>query len=398
MEAAIYAAKDGSTWVIASRSQRQSNEVKRRAKLFLAMMCPQLGLNVVTDNNDDGLIFNNGGRILAVPSNPDTISGFTGNVVLDEYARHKDQAGIWEALYATISSRPDLRLSVVSTPLGCEGMFYKLVDAARSGRPNFPWSMHEVNIHDAIANGCRHNVDELRAGCFDDTIFRQSYLCEFVDEAYALLPYELLSRASDAGLPYRPQWEKLRKRPNLYAGCDVGRTRDLFVITVGEQHPGGRWTVHGVTELKQNDYEQMEREIHRTMSLPSLRRMCIDRNGIGDQLTERAEKRYGGRIEGVKPSLPFNNEIGHLMKRLFVQGHIAIPDVDELHDDLHSVRREVTTAGNLRLVAPTENGSHADRYYSMALMAHAGDGPKGLTVDSLQSIGGNKRRSSLIGM
>jgi phage FluMu gp28-like protein len=44
------------------------------------------------------IVFPNGSRITALPSNPDTARGFTANVVLDEFAIHQESRKIWAAL------------------------------------------------------------------------------------------------------------------------------------------------------------------------------------------------------------------------------------------------------------------------------------------------------------
>lgn len=393
-ESALLAAAFGQASIVASRSQRQSNEVKRRAREWLLLMTePHVpGLKVVKDNSDDGIILSNGGRILSVPSNPDTIAGFTGNVYLDEYSRHRDQAAIWEAMFGTISSDPSLRLSVVSTPLGCEGKYYEIVEAARSEKKDFPWSLHTCDIHQAVANGCRHDVNELRAACFDDTVYRQSYLCEFVDEAYALLPYALLAQQTDDLLPYEPDFTFLQNCGPLYAGCDVGRVRDLFVIYIGQRVGADRFVTRGIIELSNKDFDVMERAIADVMRLPQMVRMSIDKQSIGAQLAERAEKRYPGRAEGVAATERTNSENAALVKRTFSQGKITIPDRDDLTHDLHSVRTEVTAAGNIRVSAPRERGSHADRYSALALMLHAAMEPQtAITEANTQVLEGVRR-------
>jgi hypothetical protein len=46
-----------------------------------------------------------------------------------------------------------------------------------------------------------------------------------------------------------------------------------------------------------------------------------------------------------------------------------------LIDDLHSIQRTITIAGNVRYQAPREDGSHADRWTALALALQAGNKP-----------------------
>jgi len=43
-----------------------------------------------------------GARIIALPANPYTARGFTGDVLLDEFAMHQKDRDIWAALFPTV--------------------------------------------------------------------------------------------------------------------------------------------------------------------------------------------------------------------------------------------------------------------------------------------------------
>ena len=50
---------------------------------------------------------------------------------------------------------------------------------------------------------------------------------------------------------------------------------------------------------------------------------------------------------------------------------------DAVREDLHSVRKSVTAAGNVRLdVERTDTDGHADRFWALALAYHAADADK----------------------
>ncbi|MHC1760407.1 MAG: terminase family protein [Negativicutes bacterium] len=65
--------------------------------------------------------------MIGLPANPDTARGFSGNVVLDEFAFHRDSRKIWTALYPTITRGYKIR--IISTPNGKSGKFYELWSA-----------------------------------------------------------------------------------------------------------------------------------------------------------------------------------------------------------------------------------------------------------------------------
>jgi phage FluMu gp28-like protein len=70
----------------------------------------------------------NGSRIVALPANPDTVRGFAGDVVLDEFAFHRDAEAIWRAAFATATR--GFQLEIISTPNGARGKYYELARAA----------------------------------------------------------------------------------------------------------------------------------------------------------------------------------------------------------------------------------------------------------------------------
>src|SRR5574341_792642 len=96
--------QDRNLFAILSRSERQALEFARKAKEH----CQAIGaVAKLTENESfEGteikqhvIEFPNGSRIIALTSNPDTARGYTGNVVLDEFAFHKDAKAVFAAAY-----------------------------------------------------------------------------------------------------------------------------------------------------------------------------------------------------------------------------------------------------------------------------------------------------------
>lgn len=56
----------------------------------------------------------NGVRIVGLPANPRTARGFTGDVLLDEFAMHRDDREIWAAIFPSVL-RDEGELDVAST-------------------------------------------------------------------------------------------------------------------------------------------------------------------------------------------------------------------------------------------------------------------------------------------
>ena len=133
-----------------------------------------------------------GSRVTALPSNPDTARGFTANVLLDEFAFHKDSKKIWGALFPVIS-RPDLKLRILSTPNGKTNKFYELMTADDS-----VWSRHTIDIYKAVRQGLQRDIEQLKAALNDDDLWQQEFELKWLDEASAWLSFELIMAAEDA--------------------------------------------------------------------------------------------------------------------------------------------------------------------------------------------------------
>jgi phage FluMu gp28-like protein len=121
--------------ILLSRSERQSVELARKCKnLIDAFEGIKADLYEGrqfqrTEKKQHEIHFPNGSRIIALAANPDTARGYTGDIVLDEFAFHKDAdaercAGEVPRPGATDGSRQRLPAHV---PAGQGGMVGSLV-------------------------------------------------------------------------------------------------------------------------------------------------------------------------------------------------------------------------------------------------------------------------------
>ncbi|NUQ47346.1 MAG: hypothetical protein HUU22_15080 [Phycisphaerae bacterium] len=368
---AVGEAVAGHTTILASASERQSRELTRRCRKLLPLVdaASNGSIGIVTETADL-LELSTGGRVISVPASAATVQGFAGSVVLDEAAWMPNTEELWQALVPSITASAEHRLSVLSTPRGKGGLFHRLWAEADGTR----WSRHRITIDDAIAGGCRVDRAALRAAVADEQTWRACYQCEFIDEQYSLLSYDLLQARADSQLPYRLDEPRLRQYGDLYGGFDVGRKHDLSVLALVERQADA-FVSRGFLELRQAPFDEQERMVETVLAHVNVRRLCVDASGLGLQLSERLGQRYGSRIEPVTLSLPVKEDLAARMLRVFQCGELTIPDDATLLADLHSVERQVTAAGNVRYAAARNDGSHADRFTALALALHAADRP-----------------------
>ena len=358
-------------WVILSRGERQALEamnegVKPHAKAYgLAFEAAEFDWQGEAGSyRAMEVILPHGGRITALPANPDTARGFSSNVFLDEFAFHKDSNAIWKALFPVISAGWKLRIT--STPNGKSGKFYELDTA-----DDTTWSRHVVDIYQAVADGLPRNIDELRDGIADEDAWAQEYELKYLDEASAWLSYELISSCEDenAGLGR----ESYQGHP-CFVGRDIGRREDLHVVYVWEQIGDVLWERERI-EQKRASFADMDAAFDEVMNHYRVARACIDQTGMGEKVVEDAQRRYGMRIEGVLFTGPSKLILATQGKEAFEDRkvRIAMGDV-KLRGDLHKLRKVAGPTGAPRFVAERDD-DHADRTWAAFLGINAAAGP-----------------------
>lgn len=324
-------------------------------------------------------------RIIGLPANPRTARGFTGDLLLDEFAMHKQDREIYGAAFPTVS-RDGGELDVCSTPQGKQNLFYELAS-------NDLFDRSTVTIYDAVSQGCPQDIEVLRRGITDEEKWRQEFMCEFVDEATAFLTYEQILECEKSDLPRMLDVQALATMKSsgpillpfderwgtgdVVVGIDVGRKKDLTVIWAFEIVDRMMQSL-GLLELDRVSFAEQFDIIAGVLRARCVRRCAIDASGLGMQMGEELQKYFGEhRLEACTFTGPFKEQIASLMRNKFTDKLIRIPVDSEIRNDLHSVRKIVTAAGNVRLEAPREGGSHADRFWACALACYAAGGPMG---------------------
>ncbi|BDV42429.1 hypothetical protein GURASL_13520 [Geotalea uraniireducens] len=428
LEAVIDCFKRKTTWVFLSAGERQSKELMAKAAMHAKAM--NLAILEISDTFKDErgdrteykqleIIFPNGSRIIGLPANPATARGHSANILLDEFALHKDSRAIWTALYPSITRGYKIR--VISTPLGKKNKFYELWTGLtlqiwdgqqyRHVGEKGGWSKHKVTIYDAVAMGLELYDDDfnptadpeyLRLGLADDEAWHQEYLCEFLDETTAWLPYDLIESVEDVRLDaspawlneliaeavaYHEQWKTVEHPPvsfeashildkaviggDLYAGFDVARHRDLSLIWLDEM-VNEIARCRGVANLSKQPFGVQKLVLFAILKHPKMRRCCIDKTGIGAQLAEEAETLFGSRAEGVQFTNASKEALAVDLKKSFQDGKDVIPTDTTIRLSLHTVKKIATSAGNFRFDADRdEKIGHADHFWAKALAVQA---------------------------
>lgn len=374
---AIETAKD---WILISAGERQSKELMQKVK----MHCQAYSLAASDIESDsflasDGIRYTvltiflpNGARIIGLPANPDTIRGYAGNLLLDEFAFHKDPKAIWAAIVPAISRGYKIR--VISTPQGIGNKFHSLV----TGDNN--WSKHAVDIYTAVAQGVPHDIKILKDAIDDDEIWSQEYEIKFIDAASTLLSYELIASCQDMTLQTEFDYEdfdinsfELETTNPLYLGYDVGRKKDRSVLWLNEL-VGDIYTNRLLLTFNNIKFADQRERLWDIITRLNVNRSNLDETGLGMQLAEETVDHFDTyRVEAVTFTNATKNDMATRMLRTFQDRRFRIPVSRILRDDLHSVKKVNLPGGGIRYDAERTKEGHADRFWAGGLSLRASD-------------------------
>lgn len=360
-------------------------------------------------------------KVWALTSNPSTFRSKGGDVGLSEFAFHKQPRAMWKA--ATPVATWGGRIRTISSHNGATSEFNRYVQMAQrhaAGQPHhddMPLSYHRVTLDDAIGDGLVELINavkgtdytresfraECRASCATEEDFNEEYLCIPNEQEGSFLPYELMRPCvkADAPTPTTDVSEFLASiservkaiQPSaLFAGCDVGRRDNRFVIwVIGKV--GGAHRLMGVLVWRNKSFPEMrfacEALMGASFGSARVRRLCMDATGLGMQLGEELARKYGGRVEDIQFNQGVKDEIFTLLRRHTEERTTEYPDCPDTLADHTSVRKTVTAAGKVRFAADESEVGHADRATAHALALHAADtAPRSRVVGNRRKPGG----------
>jgi phage FluMu gp28-like protein len=357
--AVLWAAAFGETTTVISIGQREANEVLDKAKRHAEILVTLGSEWAKCGPKVEEMNFANGGRILALPSSTGGRS-FSGNVFLDELAYLQDPARAWDGAAAVAMHGGRIRAG--STPNGVGNLFHGLWTDPKQNRG---WAKHEVSIHKAIDQGMRLDLDDLwKMAHGDPRVFAQMFECSFLDGELQYIPTELV----DAAVDYVGEWVE----GTAFAGLDIGLENDLSSLTIGTLDKHGHVWERETRVCKRTDWDAQQAMILASFENWGWKLLCVDSTGLGAVPAQLLVKALGAhRVLPVPFTMQTKEILATGMYDRFATRSVHIRPDDKMKKDVCSLRRIVTSAGNVRYDAPRTADGHADRAWSLALMLHA---------------------------
>lgn len=426
--------KTNSSWLVTVLSNSRDNGAEFVIKA--ADVCTKLGAVMEQSDDSPDLTYENMrmevrirvnvdgqdriGRIKVLAANPRTARGFSGDLILDEFAFHENSAAIWEAAEPILSSNPEFLCRIASTGNGKHNMFFRMCSGAGPDDGTVFTSTagfkvcrvtrteaHKMGVKVYDAN-TRQPVtpEQARAAALDKRAYDQNYECKFNDENMCLLTNELITGAMRGGIPIDEQaWSPAsvarmwRAEGDLYLGGDVGRHRDISFIPVGER-VGKELKVIAMLRMAGMRLPAQQKQLETVCKMPKFRRGCIDMTGLGLGLVEYSQEESWGRhkIVGVNFSStePINDFIraeGRKAETTRVTENMATATLNRFEDktitfevaldndaidDLRKPERIVSPGGRVSIAAVRDEAGHADHFWGVALMIRAAESGGGV--------------------
>jgi len=302
--------EDRSNWLIVSPTERQSLETLDKCKTWLKKKNLILAeteaefdaLERETKVKAKIVELPNGSKIYALPGKPASLRGFTGYLIIDEFAFFEDQKEVWKAVFAVIVNpmASIKRVIITSTPNGQGDMFHKLVDENflnPNPKRRIKWEVQKVTIHDAAkeweAAGklgtvvdektgmerpktAEEYVNEVREAFDCPEAWPQEFECDFIDTSATVFSFDMLNSAESVDATehgFDPD-----EPGEFYGGYDFGGISDPSVFWYAKK-VGDKLVTRDVLVIRETDTGKQLDLVKSRMD--KCVRVCVDYTGPG---------------------------------------------------------------------------------------------------------------------
>lgn len=396
----------GESSFFVSINQKEASEKIRYARNVMDALPAHMRPKLLTDNKLE-LEFENGARLVSLPATPPRgLAQFHG--YLDEFAHTRRDREIYRAAVPIIS-KGNRRLRIGSSPMGASGQFWEIDSESLQKYPGYthkktPWWEVQafcvnVRLGRKLAPGLSTSArvemfgnDRIRAIYANmlEEDFQQEYECAYIDESTSWITWDEIRAVQDAALvcassvgsrridealaavdALRDMMDEGQVESVFAGGVDIGRTRnatEIFLVGVGTTTS---YPLRLMITLDNCEFDAQETVINRVLDRLPVIAMLIDRNGIGRNLAENAERNYPGKAQGVD----FTNATKALWagdaKMLIQQQRTPLPAERDLAYQIHSIRRLITPSKNLIFDTDRNEKHHADKFWAWVLALYA---------------------------
>ncbi len=332
--------------------------------------------------------------IEAFPNNPDTIRGFTFDVVWwDEANFTPADADLYDAILFALGST-DGKFVVTSTPWNKDSLFWKMCnhkDFDDFARHHVTWQQAQ-EPNGPLKKGI---LDKIRKQFAEDPArWRREMEAEWAEDEDTWLPQSLIvacvGTEKSCGEDLQPWDSEKGYEGDLFAGLDLAQVRDYCVLSVLER----RNDVLLLRHLK--IFSQPTKYAHVLGYLKTLQdrwggfsKIRVDFTKEGPSIISDMEDAGIKNAEGVTFSVPRKSEAANLLKQRMTDEKLFYPLLSwerpyrgDICSELNVERYELCKDGTQRFSHPS--GTHDDVFWAIALGVFATVDMKPFDLDTLR--------------
>ena len=362
--------------------------------------------------------FDNGSRIIAFSANPYAMAVFGGDVGLDEFAKHKQAALLWETAQGRVTWGYDL--GVWSAHDGTDTLFYQFSREAAAGQGG--WNHYRVTMEDAVEAGLVEKINEARGTTFTreqfiadcknrarlPEVYEQAYNCNPQGSASSIVPWQSILNCSQdykierlhleghqvkdifGNFTKAGKLERERKITDFIQGAfpkvlenpgknrlgfDVAASGQGDLCSIYDDHKiGDQLKQQSLFTCRTDDWHFIKTVLRTFMDKLSAVKAAGDETGLGRQICWEMMKEYPGVFEGVnfrgnKHDMGFTlmNQLSEASKVFPGKGY------EDIRQDFYALRK--IFAGGRWIFSESRNtlnpASHCDIAWAGALSSHA---------------------------
>jgi phage FluMu gp28-like protein len=351
--------------------------------------------------------FANKARIISSPGTPQRGKARFW-FYLDEWGHQRYDRENYVAALPIITKGGALRGG--SSPMGASGLFWEIQTEALRKYPGFarkvtPWWEIQafctdvrkarrlaptLSTSDQVEMFGNDRIKVIYANMLEED-FQQEYCCIFVDESTAWITWEEIKDNQEAALlcpigrgvdgakaAIDALFEAMRTfkvERAFTGGYDVGRTRNTSELFLVGNSTLNSFPLRLAVTLDNVEFDDQEEVIDYAIQKLPIIKLLIDRNGIGRNLAENAEKAHPGKCEGVD----FTNTNKMLWateaKMLIQKRKTPLPPDRDIAYQIHSIKKTITAARNNVFDTARNEKHHADKFWAWVLALWAAKSP-----------------------
>ncbi len=385
--------------IVCSRDMETSKLFLMDVRKFAQAVNLSLQTEVIKEGDftSERLTFPSGATISAVSSSPDVFRGKGGHVVLDEFAFHQDQEGLYRAAMSSADWN-GATITIISTHNGEGTFFNEILKQAKDGKN--PYKVYRTTIVDALAEGFAEKnkgehstlpTPEERSAAYlknkkdlalNEKIFAQEYMCEVLGASNLITSEQYDKCIMRNYTPSRDKWNiDLDKHGSIYVAIDVGRFNDATVLYALEASEDTKQTNPKLRRIyvsvlckiiKNMPFDAQFQLLSSYLTHPKVRKVLIENNGIGLQLAEQLEDAFKGKVHGYHSSSTSKATVIERFAGFVAQERISLPPDADLKEDILAMQRLISDSGKITYDGRSSLG-HCDVFIAASLALHCAE-------------------------